>query len=294
MENIKSKKITKSGEEFIRETIRKISVSKGEKSMLEGRNSYNLPFSDKIDEQIIWKANVFNLKGNVIQNNSQYADFIIESLNKNAENYNLDANILAAQCYAESLFKSWNYAKTSTASGISQFTMLTVYDGIYEKNFLNNDEKNLIIKNMVDPSLKTSWIGVDPKNSNENDKIRQRKNRTILFQNIIDNPNIMIKLQCALMRFIANRNDNLASSTLFAYNRGSGLRAESYVKLVEKTAKRFGNEYIVEGVKYVEKIFGFLGDKNNEFIKTLPNDVKGLSFGYKLDFNFDDLKPFTG
>ena len=54
-----------------------------------------------------------------------------------------------------------------------------------------------------------------------------------------------------------------------------------------------GGEYIKEGVKYVEKIFGLLGDKDNIYIKNKP---KGVYFGYKLDLdqnNFNSYSVYT-
>jgi hypothetical protein len=283
------KALTETGKVFIRSVISKISAREGNQSMIKGKNRYNLPYSDVSDQSIEWVADIYTPVGDKISNNDDFASYIISLFNEYAEIYDLDANIIAAQAYQESRFKAWNYAESSTASGISQFTMLTIYDMLFERRFLSENDRTTLTVNMELPELKSSWIGVLKKGEyTPLDRQRQFRNRTILHQNVINNPDIMIKAQCALMSFIGDRNQNLASNALFAYNRGSGLRGNSYPEIINKTAKRFGNEYIKEGVGYVANIFGFLGDKNNEFITTQPRDTIGLWFGYKnIDFGFD-------
>ena len=275
------KKLTATGIEFIESIAEYLTRNQGNTSMIIGKNKYNLPFSDKTDEEITWVCNIPN-----VSNNSEFAEYLIKSFNNNASRFGLDANIIAAQAFQESGYKAWNYAKTSTASGISQFIMLTVYD-IINRGFITGSDKEALIKNMELPDRDTSWIGVVGKNQyTSSDRTRQYKNRSILHQNICDNPDVMIRAQCSLMNWIGGRNNNLASSTLFAYNRGSGLVGKNYVDIINYTAKRYGNNYIKEGTDYVNKIFGYLGDKDNKYVSQ-GNITKGIWFGYTIDFSND-------
>jgi len=278
------KKLTETGENFIKEIAKRLTSTQGSTSMIKGKNSYNLPFSDKSNEVITWVCNIPN-----VTTNAQFALYLINEFNNNAAIYGLDANIIAAQAFQESGYKAWNYAKTSTASGISQFIMLTVYDVIYNRRFITGDDKAKLISGMEQPELDTSWIGVVGKGKyTAADRERQYRNRAILHQNICNNPDVMIKAQCALMNWIAGRNKDLASSTLFAYNRGSGLKGDNYIQIVNYTAKRFGNDYIKEGCNYVTSIFGYLGDKNNTNVPQ-GSITKGIWFGYEVDYANDDF-----
>jgi len=279
------------GKTFIKEMGKKWTEINGSRSMIEGKHNYGLPFSSvKTDPSIIWKANVIDYNGNIIVNNTQFAEFLIQSFNNNAQFLNLDANIIAAQAFHESKYKTWEFAEDSDASGISQFRMITVYDSIYNKNknFLGTDEKNKIIKNLELPDQPTSWHGVKTVYTPV-DIERQEKNRTILHQNIIDNPDIMIKLQSSLMSYISNNNGNLASSSLFAYTTGSENKSKNYVELINITAKNSGNERAEDGVNYVEKIFGYLGDRYHTKKIKLEDITKGFWFGYNMDFSFDNF-----
>lgn len=283
------KTLTETGKEFIREVIVKISNAQGDTALIKGKNSYNLPLSDLSNTSVLWVANLTDFNGRPITNNIQFGEYIIESFNKNSKLFELDANIIAAQAFQESTFKCWNYApEYSTASGIGQFLMAAVYDSIYTFKFTSTDEKAKLTLNMEDPDQKASWIGVLTKYTTD-ERAKQFRNHSILHQNITDNPDIMIKLQCALMGRIGDRNNNLASNSLFAYNRGSSYKADTYSGIINLVSEKKGNEYIKEGVKYVERIFGYLGDKDNTKVN-LPPIVKGLWFGYKnIDFGFDEF-----
>lgn len=281
-----AKRLTEEGKKFIR-TI----VSGNGNSKLSGKNKYNLPFSNIEDTPTIFTSKVVDHVGNPILTNAQLAEALIYWFDKYALMYELDANIIAAQAYQESLYNVWTYApRPSSASGISQFIGVAFYDVVIRNigpspNF-TEEEINRLTKNMVNPKLQTSYtnftVGSDARN-----------NRSILHQNITDNPDLMIKAQCKLMKFISDRNNNLASSALFAYNRGSGYRSNDYISLVKHVADRKGTEYIKEGIDYVEKIFGYLGDQNNTKIAKL-NKPKGVWFGYKLDFEFENFNANLG
>ena len=280
------KKLTNEGKKFIR------TITKGDgNSLLTGRNRYTLPFSDLEGITTTFTSNALDRFGRPITTNSQLGESLIFWFDFYAKQYDIDANIIAAQAYQESVYKVWNYAATSTASGISQFIGITVYDTIIKNrgvspNFFASEiakiTKNLELPDQLD-SYKQRGKGTSPSS-----RKRARTNRSKLHQNIIDNPDLMIKAQCKLMRTIADRNNRLASNSLFAYNRGSGLRGTTYTEIIRKTSQEKGNEYIKEGIIYVERIFGYLGDKDNTEV-SLPSVVKGIWFGYDIDFTFDDF-----
>lgn len=280
------KRLTEEGKKFIR-TI----CSGDSNDKISGKNRYNLPFSTIEDTVTVFTSQAIDHLGKPITSNKQLAEALIYWFDKYAAEYDLDANIIAAQAYQESGYKIWNYApRPSTASGISQFVGLTFYEVIIRNMgpapHLSESEKAKLTANLTNPTLQTSYsnyvIGSDSRN-----------NRVKLFQNIIDNPDLMIKAQCKLMKFISDRNNGLASSALFAYNRGSGYKSQDYLSLVKHVANDKGTAYIQEGVNYVEKIFGYLGDKENTKISTLGKP-KGIWFGYKLDFEFESFNANLG
>lgn len=295
------KEITTEGERFIREVASFLTKTGefGNQSMLKGSNGV-LPYSNQTEAQV-WTANVTNqlVSGNpVIENNSQMADYLITLYNTYAEVYGVDANVIAAQSYKESTYKIWNYVRNgSTASGVSQFLMNTMYDVLYNpsKRWLTDDERDRITNGMTNPSRASSWRNAERDSFTNSANIETQKiNRPILHQNIIDNPDLSIKLQTHLMQYAGDRNANLAASALFAYNTGSERQSTNYVELVNKTAKNAGQRRANDGSLYVEKIFGYLGDKNNEFITGLDRNTKGFSFGFddtlKLGQTFDEFE----
>jgi len=299
------KKLTETGKEFIRNVGTVATRDNGDTSLLSGNNGV-LPYSDKKnDPNIVWTANIVDIRNNnPITNNSKYVEYLIYLFDKYAKEYEMDANIIAAQAYQESRYKAWIYVKKivvngkrydSTASSISQIVMNTMYDAIYRFKFLTDSEISLITNGMTNPSAKSSWRRVlKPRELTAKNYETQEANRSILHQNMIDNTHLCIKIQCGIMDYIAGNNANLASSCLFAYNRGSELTSSNYINLINKTSKSVtnGNEYIKEGVKYVEEIFGYLGDKDNQYVKTLDDSTKGYWFGYKLDLDKNNYNEF--
>lgn len=292
------KKITKKGEDF----MYSIAEKNGYDGLIKGKNNYEIPFiNDPNKRNMILEANIFDDDGNLITNNKTYIEYIIKKYNYYGKLYDLDANILSAQAFVESGFKVWNYAKyPSSAFGLSQFSILTLFDvainnrPIAKPNFTDSEIEKLI-KNITNPFDKTSYlIGnkeyLDSNSSNFNRLYDARENRYNLLLNGINNPDLMIKAQCKYVKFIANRNFNLASNTLFAYNRGSSYKSDTYVDIINKVRKDKGNDYIKEGVKYVEKIFGVLADRYNEVTIIKPINKW---FGYKLDMNKNNFNGYN-
>ncbi len=110
----------------------------------------------------------------------------------------------------------------------------------------------------------------------------------------MNNPHIMIKAQFRYMKYITVKCDNLASSTLFCYNRGPGYARGTYSATVANCQNRAGSKYIVEGVNYVDRIYAVLGDKSGlMFPKASKYKIPNKSFGYdkyfKQYFDKNDL-----
>lgn len=268
------KRLSRRGKQFIER------VAATSDNLIQGRNNYSLPFTN-ISNETEFRANIDGVK-----TNADVAERLKIWFEQYAFLYDLDSNIIAAQTFQESRFRLWNYAGgRSSASGIAQFTMTTMSDVIINRGFteprLTDNDIVLLTSGMEKPFQRSSYRLAD---KNPTIRNRARFNRVVLFQNMLDHTEIMIKVQCNLMRFISNRNNEIAASCLFAYNRGSGLTSETYGDLIKKTKSRFGENYIIEGVNYVNFIFGYLGDQNHTNVKKLDNTVRGFSFGYKIDF----------
>lgn len=293
----KETKLTNSGEEFIRQ------VCQGTGNSLLSGNNGPLPYSDDGNGNLInktWNATP-KLNNKTITTNRELGDALIFWFNKYAKDYNLDPNILAAQAYIESGYKIWNYNKNSTASGINQFTMPTIY-GVIINNFsevtplMSTNEISKIILNLESPLSVSSY---KPTQENEPTRLISIKNRGVLHQNVIDNPEIMIKAQARYMRFFSNNCDKLASTSLFCYSRGSKYMASTYSRAIEilkndKNIQKDTHSYLKEGLDYVLKVFGVLGDKNNKLFKGTYKP-KRYYFGYDEIFKFnnnDDLSTY--
>jgi hypothetical protein len=289
--------LTESGKKF----IRKICEGKSN-NLIQGVSLYNkkpvgLPFSTEENNPKIWVSNAVDVRNHKILTNEQLGEALIDWFDIYCIMYRLDSNIIAAQAYQESKYNIWIYnANLSAASGISQFVMSTTYEimikpGGYSSVIAFTDaEKAKITKNLngdVNSSL-SYLLGGDI--TTKTSRQLAHDNRAILHQNIIDNPDLCIKAQCRLMKYNANLSNNLASSTLFCYSRGNFQR-QTYTDTIAAAKSSKGDGYIVEGLDYVKKIFGYLGDEHNKYIANLPKP-KGYWFGYdqlKLGDKFNDF-----
>lgn len=293
------KKITKTGENFIR-TI----CSGTTNSLISGNYRYNLPFSTISDQPFVFTSNAIDHLGNLIVNNEQLGEALIFWYNKYAELNNLDANVLAAQGFAESNYRLWHYSRRDSGSGIADFVSIRVFRHIVNSDRpetiealsssrFTDDEINKIINEVSDPFSRTSYIYRGQGTTSSVSQIAIN-NRLQLFQNIIDNPEIMIKAQSNLMREIVERNNNLTANSLFAYDRYYLLSATSYPNLLDQAGRRFGDNYVQMGVDYVDKIFRYLGDENNDKINKRIDKPKGIWFGFNIDFTTNNFNAFLG
>ncbi|MFW6219858.1 MAG: N-acetylmuramoyl-L-alanine amidase [bacterium] len=244
-----------------------------------------------------WTAEIKNDSGEIITENQELAPLLIQWFNKYGKEYDLDPNVLAAQCYILTKFRMWYYPNTkedSTASGLVQMEMNDVYNMIV-KNFngtFSTSDFNTITNGLTDPDLQTSY---EPQNVNPDVSRISRINRGILHQNIINNPKIMIKYYARIMSYLANNCNKLTSSTLFCYYRGSRYTSNTYSNVIKKAQKEKGETFTNDGLDHVLKVFGVLGDKANiAFNYRVENyKPKGYYFGYDelaLLLNFDEFE----
>jgi len=221
MSNFKQqKKLTQETKNFI--------LSLANNNLLTGKNTYGLPHSNISNNSITFTATIVG-----VSTPTDYCNLLIIWYQEYASNYGLDPNILVAQAYQESKLKTWEYSR-SGALGIAQFIPSTGLADVFFNDFITDGEKALLRAGGV---------------------IGENSNRQKLHQNIMNNPEILIKAQAAYMQYISRRNNNLTSSTLFAYNRSGSLRSSSYPEAIKrcKTPQ-------AEGVQYVDKIFKVLSD----------------------------------
>ena len=278
------KKLTNTGKKFI-ETV----CSGNGNSLLSGSNNYKLIFTDD-PKGTIYTASVTGTTGNLITTNKQLGEALIYWFEEYSIAYELDANIIAAQAYIESKYVIWAFPSpslNSSAQGITQFLSSTLYD-VAIGNFgvagtistlFTDDEIDRLTLGLIEPRRQRSYVY---RNNAANIDI-VLANRKPLFQNCMNNPDLLIKAQCKLMKGISNKAANNAASTLFGYNQGPKYVRETYtgtLKNAEPTT--LPKAKYDEGVKYVDKIFRVLGDEDSAEHKT-----KGLWFGYHIDFTFD-------
>ena len=283
-------KITKRGEEFI--LNRCLANSTFGNNRFSGKRKFELPKSN-LPKDTVFTAYPKDDKQVPITTPEVLAKNLINWFNFYCTEYKLDANIIAAQAYAESGYNLWIYSDGG-AMGLTQFIDTAIYDTIIKNRYTFQEELDDITLGMAGDSTNIVYLipnfktGDKKTISTPETAATAKQNRAIIFQNIINNPKIMIKAQCFMMDKIGQRNNNLASSSLFAYNRGGYLTSKSYDEIVQKAAKQFGNAYIEEGVIYVNRIFGLLGGYEPLLPKSTIAPSEKISFGYSIDTTVDE------
>lgn len=289
------KKITKLGEEFIKNRCASDGAFGNDR--FSGKRKFALPKSN-VPAGTIFTSNPKDEQQNPITSSDVLANNLISWFNRYCQLYALDANIIAAQSYAESGYNLWIYSEGG-AMGVSQFLDGAIFDTIIKNKYTFQDELDDIVENL---NGDTTDIRIIIPNFSTRDKtivstsdttMVAKQNRQQLFQNIINNPKIMVKAQCYIMSQIGQNNNNLASSSLFAYNRGSYLTSTSYDDMIDKTQKRYGKEYIKEGLNYVDRIFKVLAGKEPLLPKSTIKPNQSIGFGYDIDFTEANLKYFN-
>lgn len=285
-----SKLLTKKGESFIRE------ICKGSgNTLLSGKNKFPLPFSEnQNDPNIIYTSNAKNELGVPITSNKELAEALIYWFNFYSNKFKLDANVIAAQAYDESSYKLWDYDNKSTKCGISKILSKWVYrfilnrGGSFSGGFFSDEEKDRITKNIENPYEILSYE-YNGEITTEYSVEIAINNRLQLYQNMIDNLDIMIRAQCSIMKKLLDDNGSLLSNALFAYKIGVSLTGKTYPEIINNAADKFSDNYILHGSDYVQRIYRYLGDLNNDKVIGKIKKPKGFSFGYDIDFTFDEF-----
>lgn len=284
------KELTNTGKNFIK-TI----CSGTTDTLIKGNNDFALPFSENsTSSNIIYEANAIDYFGNLITNNIQLGESLIIWFNEYAKRYKIDANILAAICYGESEYKLWNYAQYKSSSGLAMFISRWIYDiilndgGSFVGGFFSATEKNKLKINLTNSNNKNSYIyrgfGTTPSSIEI-----ATNNRVQLHQNIMDNPSIIIKSLASLLKKLLTNNNEYLSSALLAFNCNILLMSNDYVNAVRLTSEKYGDNKLIHASDYIERIYRYLGDKNNILSRKKINKPKGISFGYNIDFEFDEF-----
>ena len=276
------KKLTNKGKIFIRTVCDGTSDS-----LISGKQNYRLPFSE-LPVGTIFTSNSTDNLGNTIITNEQLGEALIFWFDFYSEQFELDANIIAAQTYIESNYRLWAYAGgNSSAQGISQFLSSSLYD-VAIGNF---GVASFISTRFTENEILTLINGLE--RGREQKAYLYKNNASLLnialsnrvpfFQNVIDNPQLSIKAQCRYMKGLSiNAADN-AASTLFGYNQGQKFVKSTYTDTVLNAKNGLSETRLEDGLNYVNRIFRVLGDDTNN----LPFKPNNVSFGYPIDFDFD-------
>ena len=287
-------KITKKGREFILNRCNinyNTNTTRG--TVLRGAYTYNQKDGKIVKNQII-TPKIIDDNGNLITDLNVYAEQIIIWFEKYGKEYNLNPNVLAAQAYQESYFRPYAYPASSTAMGITQFTVPTIFNVIIENRFGGFDQEEIdIFTNGIvgDLTLEKTFIVVKGEydnfiDSNRTEATRAINNSLILFENVTNNPKLMIKAQAIYLSTIAQHHNNLAASVLTLYFAGPLLNRDGSSRLISKTYGNLLDSMITDrdgktyrstfngGVKYARDILDILGDIR----------FKTIGFGFKIDF----------
>jgi len=230
------------------------------RSLLDGTNG-KLPYCQPPDTGKTWYSHA-KYNGIAISDNKALGIALIDWYNKYGDIFQMDANIIAAQAYIESSYKVWWYLTDSTASGISQIKSEDIYNIIVNNTYAEKELYRFTANEIT--AITKNWTGnVTNANTYDVDMGEGKINRPVLHQNIIDNPEIMIKAQYCYMKFISKNSKGIASSALFGYNLGNELVYPSYSRSIQAAKDKYGNDYEEKGIEYVFNIFEILGDKEN-------------------------------
>lgn len=273
-------RLTEHGKDYIRSFI--INNSKqlsGNKTM---RNVNFTRYFEVFELPDTTNTNNFEWKirrGKKYNNVAEYANDLIKWYDEYAKEYEIDANVLGAQTYVESLYYIWDFSERSNGSpaalGLSQFLPETVKSIAIDNSRFSESEKDLIRFGLSDDYLATNWRF---NTGNEVDEL----NMPILHQNLIDNPRLMVKMQADYMNYCANLSGGLASSALFGYNRGPRYIRSNYLDsinyFINSKNVDINSRSALEGIEYVFRIFAILGDKDN--LTEYTGKPKGKYFGY--------------
>ena len=171
----------------------------------------------------------------IITTGAQLAEALIVWFNALGFKYKVDANIMAAQAYVESKFQLWAYSPT--AMGISQFTMETIHFVIVNNLGKQLNSTDILYRDIITSGL-TNPLTITSYQTRKENNPTPSQNKALLHQRLCDNPLILLDAQFKYMRWIADKTNNLASSTLFCFNRGFAYAMPTYSATIESCIKK--------------------------------------------------------
>jgi hypothetical protein len=292
------KKLTKTGESFIK------TICSTNEDLLSGKYYYNLPFSNIKDTPTTFTSSILNRNGSNIGNNSQLAEELIYCFNLYGEEAGVDSNVLAAQAFVDSEYRTWHYSKYDSGSGIVSFPAIRVYTHIVTSErpqtfeglnnlFFDETDINKITLGLTNSEDRLSYLYKGRVITTETLEIAIG-NRQILHQNIINNPQIMIRALASIMKEILERNDGSTANALLAYKTNWKETASSYPEMADNISKAYGDTILKKGIDYVNNVFRCLGDENNDKMDKKITKPVGSWFGYDIDFSVDKFSAYLG
>lgn len=258
-------KLTDLGKKFITDVC-----NANGSALLDGKNGI-LSYCQPPSTDVTWYSHA-KFKGVAIADNRGLGLALINWFDYYGDIFQMDANIIAAQAYVESSYNVWWYQEKSIASGIAQIKTPNIYTIIVNNKYAEKELYRFTTEEIA--AITKNWVGnINDANTYDVEFDAGRTNRATLHQNIIDNPEIMIKAQYCYMKFISTKCKGIASSTLFGYNMGNEVAFPSYSRSIAAAKNKYGNDYELKGINYVYDVFRILGDKEN--------DSKHGYFGYE-------------
>lgn len=266
--------LTKKAKDFI---IQKCLLNK---EIFSKTTKFALPKSNVVAGKT-FNALIFDDNNKQITDVSDYANQIIKWFNYFGDLFQVDPNICAAQCFLESAYSPLSFTERNTfgISGINDYELFNIIFSSNSKissDDITNISKNINgdpyqIKTLI-PYIKNNGNGAD---STEKESLNAVNNREFLYQNISNNPKLIILCQFFLLSEYGIKNNNVASSALLSYYMRSNDTSKNYSQLLDVIKKKYDSSQIETPKKYVNDIFSLL-----------------YNFGYNINFD-SALVPYT-
>lgn len=289
--NMAYTEVTEAGKAFLIDYANKQPTN----SLLQGNNG-EFPFSINVPINKTWKSNPKKFNSNtLISSNTELMVELIKYYEHYSKILDLDANFMLAQAYQESMFNVWIYAPkklNSSASGIGQFLMISIYEHIIKNKYKPSGYDDIIFTNeeisRITNGISEVTVGSDGNPIPLNDLINNpdyfkpaktinaQRIRPILHQNLIDNLDIMVKAHCRYMRYNLSLANNYIATALFCYNRGFGYIEKNFKDTINKylqknnindSGYKEGSEYVLRIFKLVSGKFGYNDNRKLDLTK---------------------------
>jgi hypothetical protein len=294
--------ITTEGIKFITDVCTNKGKNNTGNDKLQGRKNIVLPWSIITSTNNLYKSNarkgIFPNKGEAITTNLELATELVSwynyycGTNPNT-GFDLNANVVAAQGRIESAYTVWAF-NSINATGIGQFLLRATWGFILTNATptlpkFTEEELAVLTNGFVNPlSYYTSLGSGGFKKCLQSDN-DSKINRTALYQNMIDNPDLCIKGQARYLRYNADLCNRLAASAVACYFQGHAYAAPTYMEVLGKIPEsitsadgkvRYARE---DAQKYNTKLFTYLRDDFK--LKQLNNPVNNIPNPYQVNVN---------